>query len=103
MLPVLFCEVKQMAFEKLTDENENIINPDASFRSAAVITPSDSTDLTKQTRGIWVGGTGAIAVNMVDTGSTVVFAAVPAGTLLPVRAKRVLAIGTTATNLVALW
>lgn len=92
-----------MSFVKVTDEFEIVLNPDPSFRNAAAITTSDTVDLTIPTRGIWVGGTGAVKVNLVDTGTNITFSAVPAGTLLPVRAKRVLATGTTATNLVALW
>lgn len=68
----------------------------------AAVTPSDSADLANVTRAIYVGGAGAIAV-VSPTGQTVTFSAVPVGTLLPIRAARVKATGTTATNLVALW
>lgn len=66
------------------------------------ITPSDITDLTNTTRYIYVGGAGAVAIMFRD-GTTVTLAAVPVGTLLPVRAMRVLATGTTATNLIGLY
>jgi hypothetical protein len=68
----------------------------------ASIAPSDSTDLTNATRKIYVGGTGDIKVDLLKSG-TVTFKSVPVGTTLEVRAKRVYATGTTATNLVALW
>ncbi len=72
------------------------------YASAADITPNDSTDLGTVTRAIYVGGAGNVAVTM-KNGTSVTFTAPPVGTILPVRATRVLATGTTATNLVALW
>jgi len=69
---------------------------------AAVVTPSDSTDLPNFCRGLYVGVTGNVAV-VTTGGSTVTFYALNAGCVLPVRVARVLATGTTATNLVALW
>lgn len=69
---------------------------------AVSISPSDSVDLDYVTRGIWVGGAGDLAVEMLS-GATVTFAGVPAGTLLPIRVAKVLATGTTATDLVGVW
>ena len=69
---------------------------------AAAVTPSDSTDLTFVTRGLWVGGAGTVVVDMAESGTSVPFVGVPAGTLLPYRVKRVRAAGTTATSIVAL-
>jgi hypothetical protein len=77
--------------------------PGAPGRNAAVVTPSDSTDLTDTTRAIYVGGAGDVTVNMLKTGSAILFKAVPVGTVLPIRAARVKSTGTTATNLTALW
>jgi hypothetical protein len=70
--------------------------------NAAAVTPNDSADLTNTTRMIYVGGAGAVAL-ITKGGHTVTFAAVPVGTTLRVRANRILATGTTATNLLALW
>lgn len=67
----------------------------------AAVTPSDSTVLTA-TRALWVGGAGDVAVEMTG-GSVVTLAAVPAGSLLPLRCAKVRATGTTATSIVALW
>jgi hypothetical protein len=53
------------------------------------IVPSSTTDLPFVTRAIYVGTAGDLAVVM-RTGGTVTFASVPAGTLLPIRALRVL-------------
>ncbi len=67
----------------------------------AAVTPNDSADLSKASRALYVGGAGDVKVTTVD-GSTLVFSAVAAGTVLPVAAKRVFATLTTATNILAL-
>lgn len=54
------------------------------------------------TRSIYVGGQGNVAVVPLE-GSPVVFVAVPAGSMLPIRASRVNSAGTTATNLVGMF
>lgn len=69
-------------------------------RSAAV-SPNDSTDLANVTRALWVGGAGNVALMLVDDSSAVTFVGVAAGTLLPLRVKRVMSTNTTATNIVA--
>lgn len=71
--------------------------------NAAAVVPSDSTDLPVSSRALWVGGEGSVEVIMVNDTSPVVFAAVPAGTLLPLRVRRVLDTNTTATNIVAVY
>lgn len=70
--------------------------------SAVVVTPSDSVDLAAVTRALYVGGTGNITAVMKD-GQTVLFSAIPVGTILPIRVSRVNATATTATLIVALW
>jgi hypothetical protein len=70
-------------------------------QDAEAVTPSDATALPRVARGIYVGSTGNLRVRMVS-GTDVTFAAVPAGTLLPLRATHVLATGTTAGGIVAL-
>lgn len=70
--------------------------------SAAAVTPHDTNDLASETRMLYVGGAGAVKVDLVDT-DAVTFAAVPAGTVLPIRVTRVYSTGTTATSIVALW
>lgn len=70
--------------------------------ASAVIAPSDVSDLSFMTRFIYVGGTGTLTV--IDaSGNTTLFSGIPAGTILPIRASRVKATGTSATLLVALW
>jgi hypothetical protein len=72
------------------------------FEHGAAVTPSDSVDLTQVTRALYVGGAGDVTL-ITAGGDTALFKAVPVGTTLNVRAARVTATGTTATNLLALW
>lgn len=74
---------------------------DNSYRGAFVVTKSDSTIL-EGVRGLYVGGTGDVAVVTRDRASSVVFSAVPVGTILPIEAAQVLSTGTTATLILAL-
>jgi hypothetical protein len=79
----------------------------APARSAINVVPSDTTDYLSDVgqvvpKGLYVGGAGTVRVRLVDDVTTVDFVAVTAGTLLPVRPRRILATGTTATNIVAL-
>ena len=70
-------------------------------RGTFAITPDDANALPKIAMGLWVGGAGNLTLKMQD-GSTAVFTAVPAGTMLPVVATQIMATGTTATLLVGL-
>jgi len=75
---------------------------------ASAITPADADLATDEyPRGIYVGTTGNVAVRMAGDGQIgdqdVTFIGVPAGTLLPISVSRVLATGTTASNIVALY
>ncbi len=75
--------------------------PDGPAVRCFAITPDDDDDLAETVRGLYVGAGGAVAI--VDpAGGTTVFAGVPSGTVLPVRAHRVRATGTTATSIVGL-
>lgn len=65
------------------------------------ITPHDATNFARETRGIYVGGTGNVVVVWPDA-TTTTFLSVPAGQILPVRAIRVNSTNTTATNMVGL-
>lgn len=87
---------------------DDILNRDAGPESpawvAVSVTPNDSTDLaTIATRGLYIGGTGAVVVTMSGGGSNVTFSGIAAGTILPIRVDRVLATGTTASAIVALY
>jgi hypothetical protein len=80
---------------------QNAHGSDPAFRAAA-ITPSNTVDIAAPVRAIYVGGAGSVVITTVD-GNDVTFAGLPAGMILPVRAVRVRATGTTATGLVGLW
>lgn len=67
-----------------------------------LVAPDDAKDLAVITRALYVGGAGDLAVAMAD-GTRLLFAAVPAGALLPIRVSRVLATGTTASKILGLW
>lgn len=69
-------------------------------QDAITITPSDATLLA--IRALYVGGTGNVTVQPLHGAGTVVFSAVPVGTILPIAIKRVLSTGTTATLMVGL-
>lgn len=60
------------------------------------------TTFTYQVRGIYVGGAGDVSI-VTPRNNTVVFSAVPAGSILPVRAIRVNTSGTTATLMDGLY
>jgi len=75
-------------------------------RNFEAITPSDTTDLTKDgipPRAIYVGVGGDVSVQDTQDGTAVVFVGVPTGTILPIRPKHVRSTGTTATDMVALY
>jgi hypothetical protein len=64
------------------------------------IVPSDTVDLPIAPRRLWIGGAGNVTINTL-AGRSLTYTAVPAGTYLQIRAARVFATGTTATNIVA--
>lgn len=80
----------------------NIIpNPNSARYGAAVVT-SDTASL-KPTAGLWVGGPGNVTVEMAGDGGSALFPGVSAGTMLPISVTRVMATGTTATLITAVW
>lgn len=74
-------------------------------RSAVAITKSDSTTYDGsnggQINGIYVGGTGDVAV-VTANGETVTFSAVPVGTILPITVSKIMSTNTTATLMLGL-
>ena len=76
-----------------------LINP---AHHAVAVTPHDSNDIT-ETRGLYVGVSGDVKVNMASGASAVVFTAVAAGMVHPLRVTRVYSTDTDATNIVALY
>ncbi len=70
--------------------------------TAVNVVPSDGIDLsTEFTRGLYIGGTGALRVLMRD-GNDVTFSKIAAGSFVPLVVSRVFSTGTTATNIIAL-
>lgn len=65
------------------------------------VAPSDSSLLSETTRGVYVGTGGNIAALLLS-GASVTFTSVPSGALLPVRLTKIMATGTSASNIVAL-
>jgi hypothetical protein len=63
------------------------------------VTPSDT--VSQPGILLYVGGTGNVTL-MTTNGQTVLFAGAPAGQFIPATFARVMATGTTATNLVAM-
>jgi hypothetical protein len=66
------------------------------------ITPNDAADLAAETRGLWVGASGDLAL-VLASGDEVVLAGAVGGSVLPLRIRRIKATGTTATQLVGLY
>ncbi len=77
-------------------------DPTASAASGAAVTPSDTAAL-PMTRAVYVGGTGNLAVQLWRDTNPVLLVSVQAGTLLPIRIRKVLETGTTATSIIALY
>lgn len=76
---------------------------DAPANSAQAVTPNDSADLANVSRALYIGGAGDLYVDMRDTGTNVALLGATAGSILPIRASRVYATGTTASSIVALY
>jgi len=73
---------------------------DSCAEDAFAITPDDAAELIVNAGALYIGITGNVAI-VTTSGKQVTFIAVPAG-ILPVKAKKVLATGTTAGNIVGL-
>ncbi len=74
---------------------------DAPAKDGFDIIPDDGADLERVTRAVHVGSAGTVRVTLMS-GAVVTLSGLSAGALLPVRARRVHATGTTASDLVAL-
>ncbi len=68
---------------------------------AEAITPNDGADLANATRALYIGQPGNVRVRTVG-GDIVTFAGMQGGVVYPIRADRVLATGTTASDIVGL-
>ncbi|MEM7780757.1 MAG: hypothetical protein AAF697_10235 [Pseudomonadota bacterium] len=74
----------------------------ASSRDCFSIIPSDTAEITKVTKAIYVGTGGNLVLRLIDSELDVTFANVPSGTILDVRAAFVRATSTTASDIVGL-
>lgn len=72
------------------------------FTSAAVITPSDTVAQNSEFRALWIGGAGALTVQLEADAAAVLISGIPAGTMLPIVPILVKDTGTTATLIVGL-
>lgn len=84
----------------LTDMDRR--DPTVASGSFSAITPDNSNDI-RVSRGLYIGGAGNIRVTGERDNGTVDFVGVLAGTVLPIRVRRVHATGTTASSIVALY
>jgi len=69
---------------------------DAPAQKAFAIIPHDSNDLALTTRAVYTGKGGTIVCILLEDSSEVTLSNVPSGIVLPLRIRRVLATGTTA-------
>lgn len=88
-----------VATDDFASASGGLIGP---YAHAAVLTKSDTDELVKASRALYIGGTGNVNVVTVS-GETVLISALPVGTILPLRIKQLLSTNTTATLVVALW
>ena len=73
----------------------------ASSAEAVAVVPSDETNFSKITRGIYVGVTGDVVA--IVGGEAITFTAMAAGVIHPIRCTRINETSTTATNMVAVF
>ncbi len=74
-------------------------NPYSAVVAFEVI-PDDDAEITTLHKGLWIGAGGTLRVKMWESG-IVEFKGLVDGYLLPIRVKKVFALGTTATDIVA--
>jgi len=70
-------------------------------RYAEAVTPHNTNELTKLTRGLWVGTGGSVALVMADNPVSIILDNIPNGAWLPFRVRKVLSTGTTASDIIA--
>lgn len=102
IVALLFLAFTCTAFAADDPYRDRVLDVNASARKAIAVTPSDTVDLATVPRGgLFIGVDGDIAVIMADDTASVVFKNVSG--FIPLMVKRVLATGTTATSIVALY
>lgn len=77
---------------------------DQGAQQVRLITKSDTAELPLGTcRALWIGGAGDVAVIAAGDTAAVTISGVAAGTVVPIRCKKVMSTNTTATLIVALY
>jgi len=77
-------------------------NATVSAHSALAVTTSDST-IIPVTRALFIGTGGTLVVTMAEDENDVTFINIADGTVFPIQVSKVLATGTTAASIVALY
>lgn len=79
-------------------------NATAPAHTHAAVTPGDTAgaNLSELPRGLYIGSAGDVVI-VTDDDTAVTYVGVPAGTILPIAAKRVNSTNTTADDIVALF
>lgn len=77
--------------------------PSSPATRAQAVTPHDTNPIADPPKGLYVGGAGNITMRGMNDTADTVWAGVPAGTVLPFRARYVRATGTSATFILALY
>lgn len=78
---------------------------DPGYKAAEAVTPSNSANISSNGTPVdafTVGAAGDVKVTM-ENGQTVTFKGLVSGVIYPIRAKKIFATGTTATDIVALY
>jgi hypothetical protein len=70
--------------------------------TAFAVTPNNSTDLATPTRGVYVGVSGDLKVDLVGGSTEITFVGLAGGVIHPIQARRIYATGTSATNIVGI-
>lgn len=70
--------------------------------NAQAVTEHETNYVDPYPRALWIGGAGDLVVDMVGGQKAVTFAAVPAGTLMPIRVTKVRT-ASTVSSVVAIW
>jgi len=78
-------------------------SPTSPAEACFAIIPDDVAELPVATKGIYIGGDGDVAIITLNNSAPVTFRNLLAGTVLDVRARAIMATGTTATDMVGLY
>lgn len=71
--------------------------------SAVAVTPNNGTTFTTICRALYIGSDGNVTVDVQNGGTNLAFTGAKAGSILPIRVKRVYSTGTSSTGIVCLY